>query len=170
MEEWKKIIDFPNYSVSSFGNIRNDKFNRPVAPKTAMRYYRIGLSKNNETFHFSIHRLVAIHFLENPDNLPQVDHINQDKTNNRVDNLRWISSSNNIRNIPKKKGTLSKYTGIIFIRKSKKWQGKIIVNGTCFLTEPCKEEDEAKRKWVQLATEKGVIQFYPTENLSPPLV
>ena len=48
--------------------------------------------------HYSYHRILARHFIPNPDNLPCVDHIDRNKTNNSIENLRWVSSSDNNRN------------------------------------------------------------------------
>lgn len=60
-------------------------------------YLRVSLSKNGVTKTHKIHRLVAQAFIPNPDNLPQVNHIDGNKTNNRVDNLEWCSQSENMR-------------------------------------------------------------------------
>lgn len=64
------------------------------------------LSRGNKTY--LIHRIVAETFIPNPDNLPQVDHINRDKTDNRVENLRWVSRSTNQRNTDKSDNTYSR--------------------------------------------------------------
>ena len=47
---------------------------------------------------YKLHRILARHFIENPDDLPQVDHIDRNKTNNSIENLRWVSNSENCRN------------------------------------------------------------------------
>ena len=47
---------------------------------------------------YQLHRIIAKHFIENPDDLPQVDHIDRNKTNNSIENLRWVSNSENSRN------------------------------------------------------------------------
>ena len=47
---------------------------------------------------YRLHRILARHFLPNPDDLPEIDHIDRDKTNNTLDNLRWVSRSENVRN------------------------------------------------------------------------
>ena len=53
--------------------------------------------------HHSLHRLLAIHYIENPDNLPCVDHIDRDRTNNKLNNLRWVTHSENNQNTPTQK-------------------------------------------------------------------
>ena len=59
-------------------------------------YENIKLCKNNKTYHKSIHRLVAEHFISNPNNLPMVDHINKVRNDNRVENLQWIDRKGNL--------------------------------------------------------------------------
>jgi len=61
-------------------------------------YYRIGLSKDNKQKHFLIHRLIALNFIPNPENLTIIDHIDRNKTNNNIENLRWVTQSDNCKN------------------------------------------------------------------------
>ena len=60
-----------------------------MTPVNIKGYLRVELSKNGERKKCSVHRLVAQTFIPNPENLPEVNHIDEDKTNNRVDNLEW---------------------------------------------------------------------------------
>ena len=92
--KWTKINDKPNYSISDNGDVRNDKTGRILKPhKGTSGYYQIMLGR--KTVPLYVHRLVAIAILPNPNNLPQVDHINGNKLDNSVSNLRWVSVSEN---------------------------------------------------------------------------
>lgn len=99
MEEiWKDVPGYEGiYVVSSFGRIRNlvsGKFIKPSQKNDG--YCRVCLSKNGCGKCINIHRLVAQVFIPNPDNLPQVNHRDEDKTNNNVTNLEWCSAKYNI--------------------------------------------------------------------------
>jgi hypothetical protein len=92
--EWKIIEERPNYSISDSGEVRNNKTGRILKPhKGTSGYYQIMLGRKTTPLY--VHRLVAKAFLENPNQLPQVDHKNGIKTDNRVKNLRWVSVSDN---------------------------------------------------------------------------
>jgi hypothetical protein len=65
-------------------------------------YNYVKLSKKGKPKNYTIHRLIAINFIPNPDNLPQIDHIDGNKTNNTLENLRWVTASTNQQN--KRKG------------------------------------------------------------------
>lgn len=95
-EEWKPILDYPDYEVSNLGNARRN--NKLLKPLNHKGYYRICLCNNGKEKRMRIHRLVACAFLPNPDNLLEVDHIDRNKANNIVTNLRWINHSDNCLN------------------------------------------------------------------------
>ena len=91
-------------------------------------YKQVKLSKNNEKKHYLIHRLVAIHFIPNPHNFTDVDHKNQEKDDNSISNLRWCSSSTNMRNMTKKRSKHDLPRGV-YLRPSGKYQAQIRING-----------------------------------------
>ena len=104
MEIWKKIDGYENYSVSNMGRVRNDTTDKILSPgKDGGGYYQVFIGRKSR----KVHRLVAIAFIPNPDNLPQVNHINEDKTDNRADNLEWCTAAYNINH-----GTRSKRSGV----------------------------------------------------------
>lgn len=90
MEIWKNIEFFEQYSVSSFGNVRNNITGKILKPrKHTNGYVRVILCKNKKHYDYYIHRLVAQAFIPNPNNLPEVNHIDENKSNNFVENLEW---------------------------------------------------------------------------------
>ena len=68
-----------------------------MSPSSADKkhYMEVNLSKNNKVTHYLIHRLVAQAFIPNPNNLPQVNHKDENRENNRVDNLEWCTAEYN---------------------------------------------------------------------------
>lgn len=98
---WAEILDFPNYEISSEGDVRNKKFNRMLAfslsRKNFTTYRRVTLFKDGRRYYKQVHRLVAVAFIPNPQNLPQVDHKDDNGENNSVSNLQWVTSSQNIK-------------------------------------------------------------------------
>ena len=106
MEEWKSIPGYEGlYEVSNLGRVRSvercDRFNRKIVskilkPNYVSGYLRVGMYKNKTFKYYLIHRLVAQAFLPNPDNLPEVNHKDEDKSNNKVNNLEWCDRSYNM--------------------------------------------------------------------------
>ena len=97
IEEWKQIRGFPGYEVSNYGRIRslarNYKYGSHgiIVLKTNDRHgYRgVTLFRDGKRHYKAVHRLVAEAFISNPDDLPIINHKDEDRTNNRVDNLEW---------------------------------------------------------------------------------
>lgn len=93
------FLDIPNYEglyqISNFGRVRrNGKILKPA--KDTNGYLQVGLCKNGIRKNARIHRLVALTFLPNPNNYPEINHKNEDKTNNVVENLEWCTREYNI--------------------------------------------------------------------------
>lgn len=115
-EEWRDVVGFEgSYMVSSFGRVAslqrvrriNKNFRtlpfkiiKPTIAKCGKNYFRVSyILKDRESFkHITAHRLVANHFLPNPDNLPEIDHIDANPLNNKIDNLRWSTRESNQNN------------------------------------------------------------------------
>lgn len=95
-EEWKSIEGYPNYAVSNFGRVKNVTTGRVMQGASDKDGYNtVCLSKGKGQKSFRTHRLVAIAFIPNPDNKPQVNHLDEVKTNNHVSNLEWATSREN---------------------------------------------------------------------------
>lgn len=94
-ERYVKIVDFPNYYVSNFGNVKNSKGKKLKKHLHRDGYVEYLLYKDKKHYHVKAHRIVAMAFIPNPDNLPQVNHIDEVRTNNSVDNLEWCTARYN---------------------------------------------------------------------------
>ena len=121
---WKEIDGFQGrYEISDTGEIRNTKTGRILVLKIDDDgYYQIGLRKlgDRKRYWFYIHRLVAISYLEEPINSSmQIDHIDHNKQNNSVSNLRWITIQDNNLNRELKPWKTNKTTGELYITKYK---------------------------------------------------
>lgn len=115
LEVWREIKGYEGlYSVSSFGNVKSisriiyrtskhgvktsqavpEKIKKGSIDKNG--YIKVGLWKNNKQLTVSVHRLVAKAFLKNPLKLPQINHIDEVKSNNNINNLEWCTSFHNV--------------------------------------------------------------------------
>lgn len=103
MEGWRDIKDYEGlYQVSnlgrikSFGNGKTRKEKILKSRKDGCGYHFVTLYKEGKVKTYKVHRLVAQAFIPNPDNLPQINHIDENKSNNCVDNLEWCDCKYNI--------------------------------------------------------------------------
>jgi len=99
-EEWKQLLDFPKYEVSNLGRLRRKKNNRVLKLSKNRTGYIFIRIKNKDKIRksVSIHRLIAKTFLIQSEDLNQVDHIDRNKENNNLDNLRWCTAGFNMSN------------------------------------------------------------------------
>jgi len=125
---WKVIEDYPNYSVSDDGEVRNDKTGKIL--KHAIRedgYHRIMLGRKMHC----VHRLVALHYVENPNvkHFTIIDHIDGQIDNNVSTNLRWCNRYLNDLNTKVYKNNKSGKKGIHFDKDNIRWCATYSING-----------------------------------------
>jgi len=133
-EIWKNIIEYETYSVSLFGNVRNDMTGLILKPgKTKKGYLLVCLCKNKIRKTFRIHRLVASAFIPNPENKSCVDHIDNNPSNNNLTNLRWATLTENQMNRKISIDNTSGTKGVYFYKQYSKWCAQIRIHGkqTC---------------------------------------
>jgi len=125
IEVFVPIREAPGYSISSFGRVRRDSdgFFPSIVKYKNRKYYQVCLGKKSRF----IHRLVAEAFIPNPENKPWVEHIDGNKLNNRIDNLRWATSAEKSRNIGVRVDNTSGYRGVSRL-KNGRWRARIWVN------------------------------------------
>lgn len=96
-EIWEQVKEFPKYLVSNLGRVYSFYHKKVLKPTLNRRvgtdkiYLEVKLTIDKVAHHIKVHRLVAKTFLPNPDNKPQVHHIDNNSLNNRADNLMWVT-------------------------------------------------------------------------------
>ena len=101
IEIWKSLdfMGYPDYEVSNWGQVKSFKQGREKLLKFlkgSNEYLNVRLCKNNKAKNFTVHRLVATAFIPNTENLPIINHKDENKQNNHVDNLEWCTHEYNI--------------------------------------------------------------------------
>lgn len=93
---FEEIKGFPQYEINTKGQIRNS--NKHILSQSISNngYYRVHLCKNGKAKWYAVHRLVAETFIPNPLHLPEVNHKDENKLNNNVENLEWCDSKYNV--------------------------------------------------------------------------
>lgn len=103
-EEWRPVVGYEGlYEVSNLGRVRSLPRWRSHQQKLVLRcssnnsgYQQVHLSTHNKQKSMTVHRLVAQAFIPNPENKPEINHIDGDKTNNKIDNLEWVNRKENV--------------------------------------------------------------------------
>lgn len=147
MESWKEIKDYKGYEVSNLGNVRTFKNKgiqkketntipillKQVIVKTHCKtYLRVTLRKENKHHHKYIHRLVALAFIDNTENKPQVNHKDNNPLNNELSNLEWCTNSENQIHRFNLSGTSNNYGKYIYKNRTQFRVNKKGVVDRCF--------------------------------------
>lgn len=94
-ELWKEITEYPNYEISTFGRVKNINTGKILKNNFKCGYEKISLVNTDNRKSFSVHRLVALAFIENPANKKEVNHKDKNKINNCINNLEWMTRKEN---------------------------------------------------------------------------
>ena len=118
IEQWRLIDGYDNYEISSHGRVRNNETSKILkiyAEKTG--YFSLGLYKDKKKKQHRIHCLVGSAFLEKKEGDIEVDHIDHNRANNMLSNLRWTSKSGNQRNRSNNKNNISGNHGVSYDKR-----------------------------------------------------
>lgn len=125
-EEWKIIKDYPNYKVSSKGRVINSKFDRMLKQSfTGNGYLKVRLFNNNIGVTKTVHKLVTSAFIGEG----VTNHLDYDKSNNDLSNLEICTYRQNSAHSVKRLNRYSKFIGVSFYKKNKKWSATIYIDG-----------------------------------------
>lgn len=141
-EIWKKIEGYSHYEISNLGRVRSYRKANAILENPKIKniemdiwgYARVSLCAESICKHYKVHRLIAEAFIENPLNKKEINHINGIKTDNRIENLEWVTRSENAKHA---------YS----LGLSKKMQGEL--NGHSKLTQ----DDVSKIRELWLSTD-----------------
>jgi hypothetical protein len=129
-EQYKIINGNENYSISNLGNVRSNKNNIIMKQWINNKgYFSIGLQINKRRESYKVHRLVALAFIIPIEGKSIVDHIDNNRLNNNVNNLRWASNEENGQNTGVRTDNTSGYKGVSFDKNANKWKVQISIDG-----------------------------------------
>jgi hypothetical protein len=151
-EIYVPIKDYPGYSISNHGNVKSYKrykINGRILKAHFRKdgYKMLHLRRNNGQHHKYVSRLVAEHFLNEWNNNLEVDHIDRNKSNNHISNLRLSTRRQNCENKSSRKNSTSKYKGVHWVKKRRRWRTYITINGKPKHIGRFHDEEEAGRAY-----------------------
>lgn len=160
-EIWKDIPNYKGiYQISNLGRVKslkrisrqghllNERILKPGGSKNS--YVSVALhckEKPRNNYSARIHRLVAEAFIPNPEGLTQVNHIDEDKRNNKASNLEWCTPRHNLLH-SRKKNASSKYNGVYYVKAENVWRANCFFQGKLKHLGLFKNEEDAAQAYI----------------------
>ena len=161
LEEWRFVSETNNlYKVSDLGRVMSLKRKNPLILKPMIShkgYLRLDIFKHCS--YSSIHRIVAIAFIDNPENKNQVNHKNNIKTDNSKNNLEWVSNLENTCHSQLNKKRASRFIGVSMHSKNK-WESRIKFNSKQIRLGIFNTQEEAYEARVKFEKDNGIENKY----------
>lgn len=186
-EIWKKVKDLP-YEVSNLGNVRRSadvsyKYKRGGNIKPYLNnkgYWCVHMYLKCKMYKFQVHRLIAEYFIPNPNNLPEVNHIDGNPQNNSIENLEWCTHQYNMQHAwdndlhknyhvcagVKRKGSSSQYRGVHWDKIRKKWATHLGFNKKHYALGRFDDEVEAAKAYDKFIIDNDLLKHGYKTNFS----
>jgi hypothetical protein len=129
VEVFRSVDGYENYAVSSFGRVKNTKTGRILKTRLNSGYLLVNLYEDGVRKSHQVHRLVGCAFINNPNDKLCVDHKDNNRTNNHISNLRFVTNKENSQNSKLRLDNTSNVKGVCWYKKAKKWQARIMIDG-----------------------------------------
>jgi len=153
-----EINGYENYLIYSDGRVWSKKGKGKFLKSTECKkgYLRVKLYNKGKRKNYRINRLVALHYIPNPENKSQVDHINRIKNDNRIENLRWVTDSENQQNVGVRKDNTSGHKNIHYQKQNKKWRFQKNLNNKKYIKDCETKRDVLCFKFAYLILENHI--------------
>ena len=161
-----QLEDYPDYFITETGDVYSGKRDKIIKFKPCINskgYFQIDFWKDGKRYSKSIHRLLAETFINNPENKPFIDHIDRNKLNNNLENLRWSTHSENNRNGTKNKNNTSGILGVSYDKKFNRWRSCFYNNEGKLRTKSFSQNKYQNAKQLAIEYRKEMERlYYPT--------
>tara|TARA_R110000822_G_scaffold284631_1_gene406088 strand:+ start:49 stop:495 length:447 start_codon:yes stop_codon:yes gene_type:complete len=127
-----EINNYPNYLIYNDGRVYSKSskiFLKPSLNKINCGYLCVNLYKDGKGKNYKIHRLIGLHYIPLVEGKDLIDHIDRNKTNNNISNLRWVNKSENNINVGLRKDNKTGYKNITWDKNRNKYKFTISING-----------------------------------------
>lgn len=160
-EIWLPYPHNPDYMVSSEGNVKSIKFGKEIEliQNTANEYTTVGIWSHNERKTVKVHKMVAETFLYKSEDNLQVNHKDEDKRNNCLDNLEYVTAREN--KTMSRRG-ISQYAGVTYVNRNRKWKAQVHWEGTTKCIGTFETEIEAAEAYQQFLKDNNITNRYAT--------
>ena len=153
------IENYPEYQIYEDGRVFSKRKNIFMKPHdNGVGYLYVGLLGERKKKNYTIHRLVALHYIPNPEGKPEVDHIDRNKANNHISNLRWVTSSENNENQSQRSDNKSGHKYISYRKQGNLWAFQKTICGVSIQRAFKSKIDALCFKYIQLL-KKTVIDL-----------